>query len=199
MVDNTIVPQDSVFRGVLEFFGRLGIYDVVLPFLVTFSIFFAVLEKTKVLGTEKSEGPKGGDMVTRKNLNAMVAFCGAFFVIASSKMVAIIHTTLANIVLLTLVIISFLLLIGTFHSEKDEITLEGRWKTFMMFLMFIAVALIFAYAIPTSSGEPWLLFAYDYVIDHFDTTAVSAVVLVILVIGLMAWLTKDEKKAETKS
>ncbi len=186
----------SVFRDVLVFFNKLGVYDVILPFLLTFSMFFAILERTKVLGTEKAEGPAGGEMTTRKNLNAMVAFCGAFFVIASSKMVAIIQESLANVVLMILVSISFLLLIGTFHSEKEEVLLQGRWKTFMMLIMFIAIVLIFAHAIPTSDGEPFLNFAYNYVIDHYDSTAVSAIILAVIVIGLMMWITKEPSKKQ---
>ena len=186
---------DSVFRGVLDFFMKLGIYDVILPFLLTFSIFFAILERTKVLGTEKAEGPGGGEQTTKKNLNAIVAFCAAFFIIASSKMVAIIQESLANIVLLVLILVSFLLLIGTFHSEKDEVLLDGTWKKFMMFAAFVGVVLIFLHAIPTSDGQPWLEYAYDYVIDNFDSTAVSAIILTLFVVGIMVWLTKEPKPA----
>ncbi len=198
MVDGA--TTDSVFRQVLVFFNKLGIYDVVLPFLLTFAIFFAILERTRVLGTEKSEGPGGGAETTKKNLNAIVAFCAAFFIIASSKMVAIIHESLANVVLLVLMIVSFLLLIGTFHKEGEDVTLEGKWKSFMMILMFIGIVLIFAHAIPTDEGEPWLVYAYNYLIDNYDSTSVSAVVLTIIVIGLMMWITKDTSaKKETKT
>ena len=71
----------------------------------------------------------------------------------------------------------------------------------MMIIMFIGVVLIFAYAIKTDSGEPWLVYAYDYVTGNFDSTAVSAVILTIAVISLMVWLTKGEnqnKKVESK-
>jgi len=190
---------DSVFREVLVFFDKLGIYDVILPFLLTFAITFAILERTKVLGTEKSEGPGGGEVTTKKNLNAIVAFCAAFFVIASSKLVAIIHESLANIVLLILVIISFLLLIGTFHSEKDEVLLEGAWKKFMMVLMFIGVALVFLHAVRTDDGTPWLTYGYNFIMDNWDTTAVSSIILAVIVIGLMVWITKGESNSGNKS
>ncbi len=194
------MADTSIFRGVLVFFDKLGIYDVVLPFLLTFSIFFAILEKTKVFGTEKTIGPAGGEETTKKNINAMVAFCGAFFVIASSKMVAVIHESLPNVILLLLISVSFLLLIGTFYKDKEDVFLEGRWRTFMMVLMFIGVVLIFAHAIPASNGEPWLEYAYNYVIDNYDQTAVSAVILAIVVIGIMVWITKEPKaKSDNKS
>ena len=190
---------DSVFREVLVFFERLGIYDVVLPFLLTFSIFFAILEKTRIFGTEKTMGPGGGEETTKKNINAMVAFVGGFLVIASSKMVAIIHESLPNVILLLLISVSFLLLIGTFYSQKEEVILEGKWRTFMMIIMFIGVVLIFMHAIPTDDGEPFLEYAYDYVVDNFDSTAVSSIILAIIVIGLMAWITKGESPKQEKS
>jgi hypothetical membrane protein len=193
------MAEVSVFRDVLSFFDRLGIYDVVLPFLLTFSIFFAILEKTKLFGTEKSGGPGGGDVTTKKNLNAMVAFCGSFFIIASSKMVNIIHEGLSNVILLLLISVSFLLLIGVFYKEGEAVALEGKWRTFMMILMFVAVVLIFAHAIPTDDGTPWLDFAYNYVIDNYNSTAVSAIILAIIVIGLMAWITKGESGSKEKA
>ena len=35
----------NVFRDVIVFFGDIGIYDVVLPFLLVFTIIFAIFEK----------------------------------------------------------------------------------------------------------------------------------------------------------
>ena len=75
---------DSVFGGTLVFFHDIGIYDVVLPFLLTFTIVFAMLEKTKIYGTEKDEK---GNLVTRKNLNSMTAFVAGFFVVATTAII----------------------------------------------------------------------------------------------------------------
>ena len=107
------MAEESVFRSVLSFFTDIGIYDVILPFLLVFTIVFAILEKTKVLGTEEIEGKK----YTKKNLNSMVAFVMAFLVVASAQLVRIINETMANIVLLLLISVSFLLLIGSFYRE----------------------------------------------------------------------------------
>ena len=90
----------SVFRNALDFFQEIGIYDVVLPFLLVFTIMFAILEKTKIFGFEDKE-----QKYTRKNLNSMVAFVTAFLVVASAKLVAIINETISNVVLLLLLAI----------------------------------------------------------------------------------------------
>ena len=43
----------TAFREIIEFMEKLGVYDIVLPFLLVFVVVFAILEKTKVFGTEK--------------------------------------------------------------------------------------------------------------------------------------------------
>ncbi len=98
------------FRQVIEFFDTIGLFDVVLPFLLVFTIVFAILEKTKVLGMEEIEGKK----YTKKNLNAIAAFVMAFLVVASSQLVEIITKVSANAVVVLFLSVLFLLLVGSF-------------------------------------------------------------------------------------
>ncbi|PIO06962.1 hypothetical protein COT47_02045 [Candidatus Woesearchaeota archaeon CG08_land_8_20_14_0_20_43_7] len=195
---NYMAAQDSAFRDVIDFFVRLGVYDVILPFLLVFTIVFAIFEKTKVLGTDKDADGKN---ITKKNLNAMVAFCIAFFVILSKQLVGIINEAMANIVLLLLVSISFLLLIGSFYKEGEEpVYLEGPWKIAFMFAMLIGVVVIFLHAIKTD-GKPWLNYIFDTLVNNWNTEWVAGIVFVIVIIGFMAWVvggsnksSKDKKK-----
>lgn len=137
------VPQPTIFGNVFGFFQKLGVYDTILPFLLVFTIVFAVFERTKVLGTEEVAGTK----TTKKNLNAMVAFVTAFLVIASSRLVTVINESLGNIVILLLVSVCFLVLVGTFYKESEDVYLkEGPWRTLFMVIMFIGVLLIFLHS-----------------------------------------------------
>jgi hypothetical protein len=186
-----VAPEPSVFRGTLAFFDKLGVYDVVLPFLLVFTIMFAILEKTRIFGTEKVEGKD----ITRKNLNGMTAFVTAFFVVASTKLVAIINEVLANTVLLLLLSICFLLLAGSFHSGKEEFFLKGGWKTFFMIMMFVGIVLVFLHALG------WLEIIYSYLFFKFDTVVVSSIVLVIIIVVFMIYVTggfEKKKKGEGK-
>ena len=97
--------EASGFRGVIEFLGDLGVYDIILPFLLVFTIVFAILEKTKILGVEKIDGRE----LTKKNLNSMVAFIMSFLVIASTQLVSVINEVMANVVLLLILAICFLM------------------------------------------------------------------------------------------
>jgi hypothetical protein len=184
-----IMADESVFRGALEFFNDIGVYDVVLPFLLTFTITFAILEKTKILGMDKDE--KGHD-ITRKNLNSMTAFVIGFFVVASSKVVAVINETMSYIVLLLLLSIGFMLLVGSFHQGDKEFFLKRPWKEIFMIIMFVGIALVFL----NSLG--WLEIIYDWIRDNWDTNVVSGVILVIVIIGFMFYVTRDKNKSNKK-
>jgi hypothetical protein len=107
---------DTVLGGAIEFLQDFGFFDVILPFLLVFTIVFGILEKTKIFGTEKV----GEKEFTKKNIDAMVAFVVAFFVIAAKEIVTSIKTSLPMVALILVAIISLLMLIGAFVSGKDE-------------------------------------------------------------------------------
>jgi len=184
------MATESSFRGVIEFFVKLGIYDVVLPFLLVFAIVFAILEKTRVLGMEEISGTK----YTKKNLNAIVAFVVAFFVVASTKLVSAINKALANVVLLLLLIVFFLVLVGAFFKEGEGVFLEkGGWRTTFMVIAFVGIVLIFLDALD------WLNALKDFLRKYWQADWVASLILLIIIIIFMWFITKDQKpKTETK-
>lgn len=188
------MAEESVFRGAIDFFVKLGIYDVVLPFLLVFTIMFAILEKTKIFGAVKL----GGEEYTKKNLNAMVAFVVALIVIASSKLVSAINDSLGRIFLLLLVSICFLLLIGSFYHYEEKVLLEGGWRKFFMILMFIGVILIFMDSIKLDSGETWLSWLWSFMQGNWAANYTASIILVIVLIAAIAFITSEKKpKKET--
>jgi hypothetical protein len=188
------VTEATVFGGVIVFLEKLGVYEIILPFLLVFTIVYAVFERTRVFGTEEIEGVKYG----KKSLNAMVAFVIAFLVIASSQLVAIINESLSKIVLLILMIICFLVLIGTFFSEDEEVILEGGWRIFFMVVMLIGVILVFLSSVRNESGVSWLSNMINYIKLNFGSTGLSALILIIVIIVFMAYIVKDPQPAKKK-
>src|SRR3989339_1252523 len=150
------MPQESLFRGVLSFFQDIGLYDVVLPFILVFTIVFAIFEKTRVFGTVDIEGKQ----YPKKNLNAMASFVIAFLVIASSELVGIITKVSSQMVVLLFLSVLFLLLIGSFMKE-GPIFLEGGWKLLFVVIMFIGIIIIFLGAIK-SEGKTWLEWGWGW-------------------------------------
>ena len=90
------MARETVFGGVIEFLDRLGVYDIILPFLLIFTITFAILDRTRVFGEDEIQGVK----YPKKSLNAIVAFVMAFLVVASARLVSIINETVAQVSLL---------------------------------------------------------------------------------------------------
>jgi hypothetical protein len=188
---------NTAFRDVLEFFMRLGVYDVLLPFILVFTIVFAILERTKIFGTEKVKDVEYG----KKNLNAMTAFVISFLVVASAQMVSLINNALPKIVILLFLGVFFLLLVGIFYSEKEEVLLSSRWKIMFMVIMFIGIVAIFLHSIPMADGTPFLTWAMMFIIANYNTTTVTSIIMVIVIIALMMFIIKEpkaEKKEEKK-
>lgn len=177
-----MAPQNTVFGDAIQFLERLGVYDIVLPFLLIFTIVFAILEKTKVLGTDTIDGNE----YTKKNLNSIVAFVAAFFVVASTRLVQAINTIIANAALLLVLIILFLMLVGTFFGE-GEASLEDYegWKKTFMVIVFLAIIAIFLHSMN------WLLPIYFFLINNSTVDWVSTLILLIIIIFFMWYVTKD--------
>lgn len=135
-------PTQSPLGNAIEFFRAFGFFDVVLPFLLVFAIVFGILEKTKVFGVEKTKDSEN----TRKNLNAMVAFAIAFFVVGAKSIVGIIAVSMPTISLFLVMIIAFLLLVGAFVGEEqlkmvDKFPKITKWFIALIFVGMIAVFL----------------------------------------------------------
>lgn len=177
----------SVFRDALMFLDGVGVYDVVLPLLLIFSIVYAILEKTKVFGTEKVKDKT----VTRKNVNAMVAFVAAFFVVASAQLVGTIHRLVADVSLVLVTFVMFMILIGVFHKD-GEIELSARWKGVFMFISFTSLALILMNALG------WLEPTWYFLVMHWDSSMVASIFLLAIMVGFIVYVTRDQKKSKSE-
>ncbi|NIA04003.1 MAG: hypothetical protein GWP09_01495 [Nitrospiraceae bacterium] len=143
------MASEKPFVSALSYFQALGVYDVVLPFLLIFALTYAVLDKTRILGTETV----GSVEYPKKNVNAIVALVIAFFTLASSRVLQII-TELSQWVTLTLFsFFLFMMLVGSFYSEeelKKGLKLSKGWKIAFTFLSLGLVVFFVIFFIITS-------------------------------------------------
>ena len=175
------------FRGVIGLLDRIGVYDIVLPFLLVFTIMFAILEKTKIFGVDKIDKVE----VTKKNINAMVSIIVAFIVVASTQLVSVINEVLAHTLLLLVLAVCFLLLVGVFHSDKQFSLEDSPWMKYLMILMFIGITVIFLNALG------WLQEILK-VIENFEQDWAATLIFLALIIGFMFYVTWDRKPAAKK-
>ena len=178
----------STLQGALDFFREFGLFDVVLPFLLVFAVIFAILEKTRILG---ADGPEG-TAVPKHSLNSTVAFVVAMLVVATNKVVTAINTALPNVVLLVVFVIAFLMLAGMFYQEgKFDFAAQYTTSTkILVALLFVAILLIFADAVPyKNTGESWLEVFWDYIINNYSSTVVGSIVMLIILVLSVLYVT----------
>lgn len=96
------------FSDFITQLDKMGFYDVALPFLLVFTIVFAVLQKVQIFG-DKS-----------KNFNAVIALVMAFLVVRSTAIVETMNLFLPKVSLISVVIICALLLVGLLLGKTSS-------------------------------------------------------------------------------
>lgn len=167
----------SALGNAVDFLVDLGFFDVILPFLLVFTIVFGVLEKTKIFGTEKV----GGEEYPKRNLNAMIAFVIAFFTLAAKNIVEMLQVSLPLVALVLTILICFMLLVGSFYKE-GEFELGNKWIKYLSVLVFVAVLGIFFYAFG------WLEVIFEYLSRPTSQQYILPGVLIIGIGLLIGWL-----------
>lgn len=183
---------DTAFGVVIEFLQKLGFFDVILPFLLVFTIVFGILEKTRIFGVEKIDNKE----YPRKSINAMVAFAIGFFTVAAKQVVTSMQVSLPNVALVLIIVVCFMMLAGSFMGDKP-FSMEGRgaWVGFLTVVMFIAIVLIFL----NSFG--WLDTLIAFFSAHLNT-ALMPLLFIIVIVGAIFFIVGgkggEEKKKEEK-
>lgn len=180
----------SPLQNAIEFFREFGLFDVVLPFLLVFALIFAILEKTRVLGTE------GKEQEPKRNLNTLVAFVIAMLTVATNKVVNAINAALPNIVLIIIIFVAFLLMIGVFFGT-GELNFRQEHKGF--FYGFLVVSLILLIiivlnSIKMDSGQTWLDFIMEYVVNNISGPVVTSIIFLIVAVLAIFYITKKPKE-----
>lgn len=182
----------SPLQNAVQFFKDFGLFDVVLPFLLVFTLVFAILEKTKILGTEKGDIPK-------RNLNTLVAFVIGMMTVATNKIVNAINFALPNIVLIIISFVAFLLMIGIFFGS-EELKLAEKYKGLTLgfvIVSLIILILIILNSLVLDSGQTWLDFILEYIANNLSGPVVTSIIFLVVTIAAIAYITRSpggEKK-----
>lgn len=190
----------SPLVGAVNFFRDFGLFDVVLPFLLIFTIVFSILEKTRILGEEK----RNNDVTyPKKTLNAVVAFVMAMLVVATNKIVTAINTALPNVVFLAVVIICFMMLIGAFYKEGEFFGADGKegpmkkWVYGFSVVILGLIVLIFLDSIKMDSGETWLDWVLTYITNNLSGPVITSIIFLLIMIGAIYFIMKKPTEDTT--
>jgi hypothetical protein len=165
-----------------------GFLDVVLPFILVFTIIFATLQKTKILG----EGKKQYNVIVAMVMGMAFVFphaTGSYLGMIGFDPVDVLNQVLPQVSIILIAIIMVLLIIGVFGNNLDfaGTSLSG-W---IVLASLLAVGAIFGSATGLFNLPNWLYFLQD--------PQVQSLVVMILVFGLIIWfVTRDDKPKDPK-
>jgi len=176
-----------VFEGIINVFMQWDIIEFLVPFLLVFTIVYAVLQKTKILG----DG--------RKNYNVIIALVMGLAVVVphftgmytSFDPVYVINSSLPQVSIILVAIVMVLLIIGVFGNEFDIAgTSLAGW---VALVAIIIVALIFGSSVGWFSLPMWL----GFLAINPD---LQALIVMILIFAVIIWfITKEPKDKAKKS
>lgn len=172
----------SGFQDLAYYFESYGVMDFLLPFILVFTITYAVLQRTKILGD-------------KKNFNVVVALVlGLLFVVphitgsypSGYDPVNVMNAALPSISLISISAIMLLLLMGIFGANFS--------KKAAPFISIVAIAFVI-YVF----GAVLNFWQGPYDIFYWWTTEVTELIVIILIFGLLVnFITAEEKKGPNK-
>lgn len=163
-----------------------GLFDVILPFILIFTIVFAVLQKAKIFG----ENSKNFNMVIALVMGLGVVFPHVLGIYPPDRdIVNIINQALPNVSVVLVAIVMFLLIMGVMGSNLK--LGKNSMSGIIAAVALVAVAFIFG-----SAANWWNLPVWLYMLNNPDT---MALVIVILVFAIIIWfITKDDTGKDKK-
>ncbi len=111
------------FNDIVDSFSDVGGFEVILPFLLVFAVTFAILRKIKLFGENK-------------NVDAIVSFILAAFLVSSTAVVNILTGFLPRVSMIVLVLLMLILVVGIFSGGSEW---GGGWLFFGAVIAILSV------------------------------------------------------------
>ena len=174
------------FRNLIYTLESWGVLDVVLPFILIFTIVFAIMEQTKILGKDDTKAKKYGVVIALVVAASVVIAHVQGIYYNGFDPVLIINNALPQVGLLLVAIVMMLLTIGLWTGKKADGT-KGHGVWFTVVSAGIVVA-IFA-----ASLGFWQV---PYWISSLLNSNLISIVVALLMFGLVIKFIVGEPKKE---
>lgn len=173
------------YGSFLSYLDSFGITDLLVPFILIFTIVFAVLQKIEIFGKDKS-----------KKFNIIIALSIALLSViphATGRyqqfdIVNVINSSLPQVGLLIIGLVLLMVLVGLIGGKTDH---SSMILGFAGILAVILLLVVFWRAVNPYGTPAWFSF--------MDNPAFQAFLVIILVFGLIVWFVTKEPKKDDKS
>ena len=166
----------------LELLSELGFFDVVLPMIFLFLVFYAILVKTNLFGDDDKA----------KKISAVIAFIAGILFVTQTELVAIFTNLMGRVGLLmivTLLILMLLVFTGVYKVGMFEGKKTALWVAIPVLLIFLGLLDASGVYIPGIHEIAATLFAgRDIKITREGIDIGVAVLLFVAIPLLVVWL-----------
>lgn len=154
---------------------EVGLFSIVLPFILIFTITFALLEKLKILGDNSK-------------VNVAISFVIGLLFLQNDYLIIKLQTFLPEVSFAIVVILIGLLIIGAFMGEHKE------WSKGLLWIAIIIAVLILLGAL-SADPDPYaerggLLQPISEFFNSMDPTVSSLIIALVLFLIFVGMLTK---------
>ena len=168
------------FQQIVTDLSQMGVFEIFLPFLLFFTVLFAILEKIRIFGPNS------------RRFNVIVALAMALGVVIphalgayppNADVVDIVNHAIPNVAVFVIAILMLFVLIGLWGASPAW---AGKARGWLAVLAAIVIAFIFARAAGLGWGNlpDWLSF-----LD--DPSTVGLIVVVLVFIVVIAYITAE--------
>ena len=164
---------------------EFGLTDVLLPFLLIFTIVFAVLQKTNIMGQDK------------KNINVILSLTLGLLVVIphvthsyppDADIVDIMNHALPQVSLLIVALMLLIIMVGIFYPTQYG---AGSWTGIATVIGLVGLIWIFGASIGWFDGWDWFL-------NTFGEDAVTLAIVLIVFAIIISFVTKSNQTPGTK-
>ena len=149
-----------------------SVFELLLPFVLIFTIIFAILQATKILGA-------------KKNIDAIIAIVFGLLLIRSTVAVQTINRFLPNVSLAIIVVLMILLLLGIFLGK------EYKWASGMKGIAALLSAVVVLWIF---SGSSLSRFGIPNVFGGLSSETKGIIVFIVVLIIIVSFVSRDESK-----
>ncbi|MEM5801785.1 MAG: hypothetical protein QXQ18_00110 [Candidatus Aenigmatarchaeota archaeon] len=173
-----------VLESVIETLRNFGFFDLYLPFVLTFALFYGILQKVKLFG----------ETAQAERINAIIAFIAAFYILIFSP----VGITLAGffssffggaaIILVTILIFGAILTLSLITTkQKEEITIKYLQPILIVFGVAAALILFI-----TSGGLA--IFGITEGWPSINMEQIIGLLVILFFIGIIFYAVREPKE-----
>jgi hypothetical protein len=139
---------DSLVGGAFDILIKIGFLNLIVPFVLFYSIVFGMLEKTQLFASSDKDGKKKSDDM--RNLHSLIAFALGITATAASYAVGITQNFLPVLGIASVVLLGLMMVLGMAFGPDFDSTIS-KSKSYKIIIgisvgaLMLAAVLIIAY------------------------------------------------------